>query len=239
MLRAFVEEIQDWWDLLIPPVATPEEKIADALAIAQDSKNDLMIERWKTQANLRRADAAVKKACSTRDPEEIRYAVKQKVSALQTRADLDYREEDLRAREQNLRRMADNSAMTKATLDVIAAVNQKTPDPVYATQTLTRFQLTSMQEDTINAMVNDALEQRREEQDDARAEKQGETDSEVERLTQRYLQQVNQQLLSELPMVNSRVIPPSVMEGTKGQLKTRNKEGLQRTDKFLAQGGVL
>ena len=57
MLRAAIEEVQDWWDLLMPPVATPDEKIADALALAHDAKNDLMVERWKTRADLKRADA--------------------------------------------------------------------------------------------------------------------------------------------------------------------------------------
>lgn len=235
-LAEFIDECTDLWELLVPPVPTPEEKIADARALLHDQKNAMMIERWQIQAELKKAEAAIKKATPTRDVTEIEYAVTQKVQALQRRADWDERHQDALYTQQNLSRVHDDMTLTNATLSVMAAVNAQAPEPARATQVLTRYQLQSQQTDLINQMVREVMEQRREDQAEARAEKRGETDKEVERLTQRALQQANHQLMNKLEPVNSRVLSPSIIEGSNLQLRQKNQEVLRRTDLFLAQG---
>lgn len=226
------------WDDLFPPVRTPEEVIADEQDGLRDQQNAMMLEKWAIEAEMRRANAALRKAAPSRDVAEIRYAATEKVGALQRRADWTERRNDLLYTQQNLTRMAGDAACTNATLNVMAAVNATTVDPLRATRILTQYQMQTQQSDMINELVRETMEQRREEQAEARAEKDGGAVAEqVEKLTQQGVQHGNQLLLNSMPPINARVLSPGLLTGSKSEMREQVRDGQRRTDAFLAEGG--
>jgi hypothetical protein len=233
----FVEKAERLWDDLFPPVRTPEEVIADEQAGLRDQQNAMMREKWAIEAEMRRADAALKKAAPTRDVDEIRYAATQKVAALQRRADWTEQHNDLVYTQQNLTRMHGDAACTNATLNVMAAVNATSVDALKATRILTHYQMQTQRSDMINELVRETLEQRREEREEARAEKNGAAGEQIERLTQQGVQHGNQLLMHSMPPISGGVLSPGLLAGSKREMREQVREGQRRTDAFLAEGG--
>jgi len=233
-----VEHAVDMWETLFPPVRTPEEVIEDEQGKLNEQENRLLREKWSIEADIRRADAALRKAAPKRDIDEIRYAATVKVDALQRRADWTERHNDLVYTQQNLTRMQGDSACTTATLNVMAAVNAQTVDSAKAMQTLQQYQMQSQRSDLINQVVRETMEMRREELAEARAEKNGEADEKVEKLTQQKMRESDQLLLHSMPPINSRVLSPGILAGSKVEMRQKVREGQLRTDAFLAEGGL-
>lgn len=229
-----LDTMKSFWYDLFPPVRTPEEVMEDEQERLADQQNRMVMERWQIDAESRRADHALKKAAETRHEEEIRYAATRKVALIQRRQDWTERADDLLYTQQNLTRMQDDSLCTTATLNMMNACNATAVDPVRATRTLSEYQMRSQQAALVNELVREAMETRREEQAEARAEKNGSTEAAIARVEQQTRQQGNQLLLHSLPPINSQVLSPGLMSGSKQQLQEQVREGQRRTDAFLA-----
>lgn len=235
MLSEAVQAVQDAWEVFFPPVATPEERIAEAQARLKAHENALQREEWTMRARMARCERDLAVAGKTRDEAEIRRAARTKVAAERQRGVLEARLAEMQTAKESVMQMRTDQVNTSAVLDVMAAVAESSLDPLQATRTLTRYAMVTQQGDLVAELVRDALQERAEEKAEASEAEAAEDDARLEELVAEQLALANQELLARMPPINARSVSPAILGAPRQQLVASNREAQRKLDLYLAQ----
>lgn len=223
-----------YWEYFFPTPLTPEQKIDKACASVKAQENRLRKEEWMVKARLERVDAEMAKTTKTRNKAEMERVARDKVAVENQRATLQDQMSELITTKEDVQRMQTDQIRTRAVLDVMAATNEISVDPGYATQTIFRYKQTTVVRDCVNELVKEAMDERREELAEARAE-QGEADKErVEELMAENWHKANSELSQDLPHISVHGKVPPLVTGTPKEMARNNRDGQRRLDLFLS-----
>lgn len=225
----------DLWEYYFPTPLTPQQKIDQALDHVKKQQSALVREEWGVKARMERVDRELTQASKTRNKTEMERMAREKVSVENQRHELQNQARELNMTREDVMRMNMDQTRAKALLDVMAATNEIAVEPARATETIFRYQQTVTVRDCVNELVNEAMEQRREELEEARADQVEANKARIEEVMAETWQVANAELAQHLPRINVHgKVPPLVVTGSEKEMARQNRDQQQQVNMFLA-----